>query len=60
MISLIMILINFSEISDDEILLTTEKDYYGIDEKLSRFECVEINVDIENRNEFINLIKNKI
>ena len=51
----------FSEISDDEILLTTEKDYYRIDKKIrSRFECVEINVDIENRNEFINLIKNKI
>jgi len=51
----------FSEISDDEILLTTEKDYYRINEKIrSRFEYVEINLDIENRNEFINLIKNRI
>jgi len=43
------------------IILTTEKDYSRINEKLKLIcEYVKVDLEIENKNEFINLIKNKI
>ena len=43
------------------ILLTTEKDYSRLNDKMKRsFNYVEVDLEIENKSEFINLIKNKI
>jgi len=43
------------------IILTTEKDYSRINEKLKLIcEYVKVDLEIENKSEFINLIKNKI
>ena len=43
------------------IIATTEKDYSRINEKLKLIcEYVKVDLEIENKNEFINLIKNKI
>jgi len=45
----------------DVILLTTEKDYSRLNDKMKRgFNYVEVDLEIENKSEFINLIKNKI
>tara|TARA_A100001011_G_C14221165_1_gene804417 strand:- start:18 stop:944 length:927 start_codon:yes stop_codon:yes gene_type:complete len=45
----------------DELLLTTEKDYSRLNEKMKKnFGYVEIDLEIENKNEFINLIKSKL
>ena len=39
---------------NDSILLTTEKDYFRISEKNKRkIKCLKINVEIENKNQFI-------
>jgi len=45
----------------DVLLVTTEKDYSRLDDKMKKnFECVEIDLEIENKSEFINLIKSKL
>ena len=45
----------------DVLLVTTEKDYSRLNDKMKKsFEYVEINLEIENKSEFINLIKNKL
>ena len=43
------------------LIVTTEKDYSRINDKMKKsFDYVEVNLEIENKNEFINLIKSKI
>jgi tetraacyldisaccharide-1-P 4'-kinase len=43
------------------LLVTTEKDYSRLSEKIKQsFECIEVDLEIENKNEFINLIKSKL
>ena len=45
----------------DVLLVTTEKDYSRLSEKIKQnFECIEVDLEIENKNEFINLIKSKL
>ncbi len=47
----------FSEISDDEILLTTEKDYYRIkDYKFDEIKYLKISVHINNKEKLIDRI----
>ena len=49
-------------IGDNHIkIVTTEKDYYRMNNK-QKLSCdyIEVDLEIENKNEFINLIKNKI
>ena len=44
-----------------ELLVTTEKDYSRLNEKMKKnFDYVEVDLEIENKNEFINFIKDKI
>ena len=46
---------------EDVLLVTTEKDYSRLNDKMKKkFEYVEVKLEIENKNEFINLIKNKL
>jgi len=49
-------------IGDSHIkIVTTEKDYYRMnDEQKQSCNYIEVELEIENKNEFINLIKNKI
>ena len=43
------------------LLVTTEKDYFRLNDKMKKsFECIEVNLEIENKSEFINLIKSKL
>ena len=43
---------------NNSILLTTEKDYYRISEKYKKnVKCLKINIEIENKNQFIDEIK---
>lgn len=50
-----------NENEKDVLILTTEKDYLRINEKMKKSFCyVEVDLDIQNKNEFINLIKEKI
>jgi tetraacyldisaccharide 4'-kinase len=43
------------------LIVTTEKDYSRINDKMKHnFICVEVNLEIENKNEFINLILSKL
>ena len=54
---------DFDEIIGDGHIkiVTTEKDYYRMnDEQKLNCDYIEVNLEIENKNEFINLIKNKI
>ena len=45
----------------DVLLVTTEKDYSRLNDKMKKsFEYVEIDLEIKNKSEFINLIKNKL
>ena len=45
----------------DILLVTTEKDYSRLNDKMKKsFEYIEIDLEIENKSEFINLIKNKL
>ena len=45
----------------DALLVTTEKDYYRLNNKMKKsFDYVEVDLEIENKSEFINLIKNKL
>ena len=45
----------------DELLVTTEKDYCRLNEKMKKnFDYVEVDLEIENKNEFINFIKDKL
>jgi len=45
----------------DILLVTTEKDYSRFNDKMKKsLEYVEIDLEIENKNEFINLIKSKL
>ena len=45
----------------DILLVTTEKDYSRLNDKMKKsFEYVEIDLEIENKIEFINLIKNNL
>ena len=45
----------------DVLLVTTEKDYSRLSEKIKQsFERIEVDLEIENKNEFINLIKSKL
>ncbi len=54
-------LINEIEYKQNLIIVTTEKDYCRIDEiNKKKFDYVEVNLKIENKDEFINLIKSKI
>ena len=44
-----------------ELLVTTEKDYSRLNEKMKKnFDYVEVDLEIENKNEFINFIKDKL
>jgi len=46
---------------DSALIVTTEKDYSRMNDELKLIcECVKVDLEIENKNEFINLIKNKI
>ena len=49
----------FNKIKDNNsILLTTEKDYFRISEKnKTKIKCLKINVEIENKNQFIEQLK---
>ena len=48
-------------IENNTLLITTEKDYLRIDDKMKKnFHCAEVDLEIENKDEFINLIKSKI
>ena len=48
-------------IENNTLVITTEKDYLRIDDKMKKnFYCVEVDLEIENKDEFINLIKSKI
>ena len=45
----------------DVLLVTTEKDYSRLSEEIKqKFECIEVDLEIENKNEFINLIKSQL
>ena len=45
----------------DVLLVTTEKDYSRLNDKMKKsFEYAEIDLEIENKSEFINLIKNNL
>ncbi len=45
----------------DALIVTTEKDYSRIDERMKKnFNYIELDLEIENKNEFINLIKSKL
>ena len=45
----------------DVLLVTTEKDYSRLSEEIKQnFECIEVDLEIENKNEFINLIKSQL
>ena len=52
----------FNKIKDNNsILLTTEKDYFIISEKnKTKIKCLKINVEIENKNQFIEELKKVI
>ena len=44
--------------NNNSILLTTEKDYFRISEKnKKKIKCLKINVEIENKNQFIEEVK---
>ena len=46
---------------DSALIVTTEKDYSRMNEESKLIcECVKVDLEIEKKNEFINLIKNKI
>ena len=46
---------------NDVILLTTEKDYFRLDDKIKdSVDYTEINLEIEDKNKFINFIKDKL
>ena len=46
---------------DDVLIITTEKDYSRIKDKMKQsFDYVEVDLEIENKNEFINFIKSKL
>ncbi len=48
-------------IENDALLVTTEKDYSRIDEKMKKnFYSIDVDLEIENKDEFINLIKAKL
>ncbi len=50
-----------NENENDVILLTTEKDYSRLDDEIKdSFNYAEIDLEIEDKNEFINLIKEKL
>ena len=50
-----------SLIESDALLVTTEKDYSRIDDKMKKnFYSVDVDLEIENKDEFINLIKTKL
>ena len=53
---------DFSRLIENDVsVITTEKDYLRIDDKMKKnFYCVEIDLEIENKDEFINLIKSKM
>ena len=59
---------NYSQKDFDEIIgdnhikiVTTEKDYYRMNDKQKlRCDYIEVDLEIENKNEFINLIRNRI
>ena len=45
----------------DVLLATTEKDYYRLNEKMKEsFDYVDVDLEIDNKNEFINLINSKL
>ena len=45
----------------DVLLATTEKDYYRLNEKMKEsFDYVDVVLEIDNKNEFINLINSKL
>ncbi len=52
--------LTFHAKNSNSILLTTEKDYFRINENFKKnIEYVKIEIEIENKNNFINLIKKK-
>ena len=45
----------------DVLLATTEKDYYRLNEKMKQsFDYVDVDLEIDNKNEFINIINSKL
>ena len=46
---------------DDVLIITTEKDYSRIRDKMKQsFDYVEVDLEIENKNDFLNFIKSKL
>ena len=46
---------------DNDIFLTTKKDYFRIQDKMKKkLDYVEVDLEIENKDEFINLINNRL
>ena len=43
------------------MIVTTEKDYCRLDDNMKKsFDYVEVDLEIEDNNEFVNLIKSKL
>ena len=51
---------NISKGKEDVILLTTKKDYFRIKDKKKNLYCLEVDLEIKDKDSFINLIKNKL
>ena len=51
---------NISKGKEDVILLTTKKDYFRITDKKKNLYCLEVDLEIKDKDGFINLIKNKL
>ena len=51
---------NISKGKEDVILLTTKKDYFRIKDKKKNLYCVEVDLEIKDKDGFINFIKNKL
>ena len=51
---------NISKGKEDVILLTTKKDYFRIKDKKKNLYCLEVDLEIKDKDGFINLIKNKL
>lgn len=51
---------NISKGKEDIILLTTKKDYFRITDKKKNLYCLEVDLEIKDKDGFINLIKNKL
>ena len=56
-----MCFLDIKKKEQDVLLATTEKDYYRLNEKMKEsFDYVDVDLEIDNKNEFINLINSKL